>query len=229
VTLLNDKKHLLIVEDDRRLSYINSRALEVTGYEVHTAFTLAEARQQLSEAAPDVILLDVKLPDGSGVDFCREIRTVTSAYIIFLTSVSDYDSELDGLLAGGDDYLRKPYGIDLLRARVAKGLRQNLPPGSQVISRGPLELHIMSAQAFLNDQDMLLTQKEFALLLLLVQNEEKTLSKEFLYETVWNQPVNDDARAVKAHLSNVRKKLSGSGYSVTVSRGEGYCFEKSFE
>lgn len=112
------KPLVLIVEDDKSLNLINRRALESEGYAVQSAYALAEARETLSRLDPDVILLDIKLPDGSGIDLCREIREKTGAQIIFLTSVTEAGFELEAFRAGGNDYIRKPYGIDLLRERV---------------------------------------------------------------------------------------------------------------
>jgi DNA-binding response OmpR family regulator len=164
----NNKPLILIVEDDKRLSQINRRALESEGYEVKTAFTLSEARLQLADSEPDVILLDVKLPDGIGFDFCREIRERAAAHIIFLTSVTESEGEMEGLVSGGDDYLRKPYGIDLLRIRVQKALQNGRR--AEAIVRGSLTLDMVSGQGYIDGTDLCLTQKEFAVLLLLVLN-----------------------------------------------------------
>ena len=117
---MTDKKLVLIVEDNENLSDTCCRALIAAEYEVQTAFTLAEARQRLESAVPNVILLDVNLPDGSGIDFCREIRASVSAFIFFLSSLSDFEYEFKCLEAGGDDFLLKPFSIDLLRSRVAR-------------------------------------------------------------------------------------------------------------
>jgi DNA-binding response OmpR family regulator len=131
---------------------------------------------------------------------------------------------LEGLTAGGDDYLRKPYGRKLLLERVKKGLRHAKKLDRQ-IKHGSLTLDLRSDQAFNKGKDMLLTHKEFALLLLFVQNEGRAMSAEHLYEIVWGQPMNRDANAVKNQVYNLRKKLAGSGYTITAVYREGYCFE----
>jgi two-component system alkaline phosphatase synthesis response regulator PhoP len=219
------KPRILIVEDDRRLSLINSRALESEGYEVKAVFTLNEARFMLEETAPDVILLDVKLPDGSGFDLCREIRERTAAHIIFLTSVTETEGELEGLVAGGDDYLRKPYGIALLRERVRKALQKERK-APQFITRGSLTLYIVAAQAFVGGEDLRLTRREFAALLLLAQNEGKMLSAEYIYEKAWGQPMAGDKNAVQMVLSRLRNKIESAGYTIVTHRGKGCVFEK---
>jgi DNA-binding response OmpR family regulator len=91
---------------------------------------------------------------------------------------------------------------------------------------GPLMIDVLSGKAFINGADMLLTQKEFALLVMFTQNEGRCMSVEYVYEKVWGQPMNNNTGAVKNQLSNLRKKLEGSGYTVSSTRGEGYCFER---
>jgi len=129
---MNDKKLVLIVEDDENLSDICCRALIDAEYEVLTAFTLAEARQRLESAAPNVILLDVNLPDGSDIDFCREIRKTISSRtsrIIIMTAKSDLNAWFRWIYAGANDRLVKPFDNELLLARVAKCLRKRINVG----------------------------------------------------------------------------------------------------
>ena len=218
---------VLLVEDNARLNEINRRALELSGYAVLSAQSLAQARGHLSQHDPQVILLDVNLPDGDGMTFCGEIRETTDAHILFLTISAGDEDKVRGLFSGGDDYITKPYKMEEMLARVAAAMRRRaMARPSHTITKGPLVLDTMSDGAYLNGKDMQLTKREFGLLRLLVQNEGRTLSKEYLYEMVWKLPVNDDVRTVMTHISSLRKKLAGSGYAITMSRGEGYCFEK---
>jgi DNA-binding response OmpR family regulator len=221
----NTKPLILIVEDDDKLNMVNRRALESEGCEIKIAYNLKEARFLIEDADPDVILLDVKLPDGSGFDFCREIRDKSTSHIIFLTSVKEKEGELEGLTCGGDDYLRKPYGIDLLRERVKIGLKKEkkLP---QEVKRGPFTLNIVSSQCFANGRDMLLNPKEFAVLLLLAQNERKTLSAEYIYEKAWGPHMVMDKNTIQATISRLRAKLEPYGYTICHYRGKGYAFEE---
>ena len=222
-------KLILLVEDNKQLNFINRKALTLVGYRVMTALNLAEARKCLAQQPPDAIVLDILLPDGNGVDFCREIRQSIAAPILFLTSVEGIENALEGIHAGGDDYLNKPYSLDMLQARIEAFWRRDEISSrlrSDVLACHPLTLDIVAARAFLSGADMLLTQKEFSLLLLLAQNEGRVLSREFLYEKVWMQPAGDDDKSLKAHLSNLRKKLAGSRCSITSQRGEGYLFAR---
>jgi DNA-binding response OmpR family regulator len=167
------------------------------------------------------------LPDGNGLDFLAELRGVCAAPVLFLTAKTEKEDKLAGLRAGGNDYITKPYDIDELRERVSAFLRlirdKGKPPDR--IAFGSLTFDLISNQAFADGRDILLTQKEFALLLFLAQRKGEVFSAEHLYEKVWNASAAGDSRAVKYQLSNLRKKLAGSGYTVVAERGEGYRFE----
>jgi DNA-binding response OmpR family regulator len=181
-----------------------------------------------------LILLDVKLPDGNGIELCREIRTSTKLVaipVLFLTAVEDGESEMEGLSAGGNDYLRKPYNIDFLCRKVANMLSLQASHAHRIISEqesfaiGPLRFELVSNQVFCNDKDLLLTQKEFAVLFFLAKNERKTLSSEHIYEKVWGWPLKESVATFKVRMSNLKKKLSSETDSVLIetTRGEGYC------
>jgi len=226
--MMNDKT-ILLVEDDRNLNDINRIALETDGYTVHAAFNLKHARELLERHTPNLIILDVKLPDGTGFDFCKEVRSNTkyaAIPILFLTSVTDDEGELEGLRSGGSDYLRKPYGIELLRMRVNNLLKLRESQAIQDIMRGPLTLKVKTMMAYLSGRDMGLMPKEFTLLLALLENEGQVLSAEYIYETVWEAPMNDNKEALKFQIKSLRPKLEGSGYIINSIYGKGYRFEK---
>ena len=126
---MHKKKLVLIVEDNEDLNDTCCRALKSAEYEVQTAFTLAEARERLESAEPSVILLDVNLPDGSGIAFCREIRNAISSRVILMPVTSDLSIGFACIAAGGDDYLSKPFDIELLLERVEKCLRRSISAG----------------------------------------------------------------------------------------------------
>lgn len=228
---MNEGKTILLVEDNRHLNAINSRALRLAGYRVLTALSLKEARERLAEAEPDAIVLDILLPDGNGVDFCREIRERIAAPILFLTSVTGVEQALEGIRAGGDDYLNKPFHIELLLARIEAfwrrdAIQQRRNPAT-ALTRGPLTLNPATGVALLHGEDMQLTGREFALLLLLMRNEGRALTAGYLYETIWNLPLVGDPNALKTAVSRLRKKLEGSGFGIIAKRGVGYRFGPS--
>jgi DNA-binding response OmpR family regulator len=222
-------KTILCVEDEPKILDNNRAALTQAGYVVLTAENLAQAREHLSKCTPGAIVLDIMLPDGNGLEFLKELRAGGSKIpVIMLTAWSESFNIAKGLRAGANDYLGKPFEYEVLLARV-EALFRNVEQIPEVVERGPLKLDITAGRAFLNNVDMLLTQKEFSLLLLFAQNEKRAMSAEYLYEKVWRQAIGDDNRTLKKHLSNLRKKLEdgNSGYKIIATRGEGYCFEKT--
>ena len=225
---MESKGIVLLVEDNPGLNAANARALGLSGYEVYAVLTLAEAQEQLAKVNPDVILLDVMMPDGDGFEFCDAIRHKTSAHIIFLTAKVMYADRIRGLYSGGDDYITKPFHPEELMARIAAAMRRRSmdKTPTKMITKGSLTLDVISAQAFVDGRDLILTQKEFALLLLLVQNEDTTISAEQIYESVWRQPLNKDKNALQTAFSKLRGKLEQTGYDIISHRGKGYEFRK---
>jgi DNA-binding response OmpR family regulator len=224
-----NKGQILIVEDDERLSTINKYLLESEGYSVLTALTLNEARLLMASNNPDLIILDVMLPDGRGIDFCREIRSNTNAHIVFLTAITDAVSEMEGLEAGGDDYLRKPYGMELLCKRVEIGLRLKKKANQEarrLITRGSLTIDPIAERAYIDEKDLLLAHKEIMLLVYLVENEGQAIGVEELYSKVWDKQTAADKNALQVVVSRVRKKIESSGYSIYLKREKGYSFEQ---
>ena len=117
--------HILLVEDDTDIMRINREFLEHEGYTVHCADSVQAASFQLEESIPDLVLLDVMLPDGNGMDFCRLLREKTQAPVIFLTARDESDSVIMGFRNGGDDYITKPYDLNVLKARIEAQLRRS--------------------------------------------------------------------------------------------------------
>ena len=254
-----NRKTILLVEDNERITSGNKWLFERQGYETVSALNLSEARALVSELRPDAIVLDIMLPDGSGLDFMRELREGNNSGIpiLLLTGLTTKEDILNGLKSGGDDYLTKPYDFDELLARVEALLRRSARV-PEVITRGRLTLDVTAGVAGVAGPpgtagssgaggvavasgvpgvgsasgagapvtDLLLTQKEFALLLVFVQNEGRSVSAEYLYEKVWKAPMSKDDSALKNAVSKLRKKLAGSGYKISSERGAGYILER---
>lgn len=228
MTMKGEKgKQLLLIEDNEKIMHGNRRLFGLAGFETAAALTLAEARASIAANRPDAIVLDIMLPDGSGLDFMRELRESENAGIpiLLLTGLITPEDIIRGLTSGGDDYLTKPYDFPILLARVEALLRrsQRVP---EVITKGLLSLDIAAGVAMLDGRDLLLNKKEFALLLLFLQNPERCIGGEYLYEKVWNAPMTGNTQALKSTITRLRTKLSGSGWNIAASRGEGYIFER---
>ncbi len=220
-----NEKLILLVEDNEKIMQGNERMLRRRGYGVVMALTLGEARKELEARVPDLIVLDIMLPDGSGLDFMAELRQHSKVPILLLTGLTTPEDVVRGLTSGGDDYLSKPYDFGVLLARVEALLRraEQIP---EKLTRDRLSLDVGAGAATLDGVDLLLTQKEFALLLLFAQNTGRFISAEYLYEKVWKQPMAGDSQAFRKTLHRLREKIKGSGWLIEVSRGEGYSFER---
>ncbi len=224
---------ILLVEDDKNIQRINRRILEREGFTVLCAGTLEDAQAQLSDHRPDAMVLDIMLPDGNGLDFCSEIRQFTSAPVLFLTALDEKSEIIEGLLSGGNDYITKPYDVDEFVARIKAQIRlarmnRREAEEQRTLVRDTLTLDLFAQRAYLDGKDMLLTQKEYSLLLLLARSGEEPLSSEYLYQTVWNMPMAADNRTLKKHISTVRRKMEEGNCKYTISAvyGKGYTFER---
>jgi DNA-binding response OmpR family regulator len=129
-----------------------------------------------------------------------------------------------GLKAGGDDYLAKPYDDNVLLARIESLLRRTESRVPKTLTKGHLSLDTIARRAYIDNNDLLLTHKEFACLLMLAQNEGHIISAGTIYEQIWNQKLDDDKNTLKATISSLRKKIEPSGYAINVLREQGYTF-----
>lgn len=224
-------KLILMVEDNTAVLRLNQKVLETNNFTVKTASTLAEAEAVLESCEVNLILLDIKLPDGSGLDFCHTIRSHTSVPILMLSSLRTSQDVISGLLSGGDDYMTKPYKVDELVARIISLLRREELSGREnrqvIITCENLKLDTVSLRAYLDGNDLQLTPKEFALLLYMVKNKDKIISAEQIYKEVWNLLSNRDTRLLWTHFSKLRSKLEKHGenpFDISAVKGKGYVF-----
>ena len=226
---MESKKTVLLVEDNIGLNDANSQALKLRGYTVLTAENLEQAREQLTQVSPDVILLDVMLPDGSGFDFCNEIRDKTKAYIIFLTARTTHEDMVLGITGGGDSYITKPFHPEEMLVKVDAAVRRRELEKAAVKTHtfANMTLDIVTGQAFIDGVDLMLTKKEFSLLLVFTQNEGTLLSPDFLFKEVWNLPFFVYDKTLRRHISELRGKLEAGNckYTVNAIYSKGYRFE----
>ena len=226
---LEPKGTVLLVEDNKQILTANRWILETRGCKILCAETLAEAREVLSRETPDLAVLETTLPDGDGLAFLSELRSICKIPVLFLTSKNDQEEILEGLRAGCNDYITKPYKIEEFCARVESALAWEMSKRGEVptkITKGALTLDVFSSQAYINDQILYLTKTEFKLLCLFMQNEGKVIAFETIYEAIWKRPIGDDKKAVQAAVKRFRQKLEPTGYDVYAVRGKGYVFEK---
>lgn len=197
---------ILLLEDDAALAGGIALALRAFG-RIVSCYDLAAARQALAAQRFDLLLLDVNLPDGSGLDLCREVRQSSSVPILFLTARDAEYDEVAGLEAGADDYIIKPFSLAVLRARVSAALRRTAAPDTEVFQCGPLTLDF-SRQIFLRDGAALtLSRTEQRLLHLFVRNPGRTLSRSLLLERVWDGGEFVDENTLSVTIRRLRQKL----------------------
>lgn len=217
---------ILLIEDNRDIMKINRSTLTMHGYYILEAETMEQGREILKKENVDLIILDIMLPDGSGLDFCEELRRDSDIPILFLSALVKNQDIVNGLIKGGDDYLTKPYDLDVLVARVKALLRRVLRKPEPVITVDSMTLNTISQRVTVNGKDITLAPKEFAILLYLVQNEGHIAQAQQLYEAAWGQPMMDDPNAVRVAVSRLRKKIEPDGFKISIIRGLGYRFEK---
>ena len=202
------KARILIVEDEANILAINKKHLEKQGYDVITAQSLAEASSAVWEYPPDLVLLDVLMPDGSGFDFCRSVKEITTAPIIFLTCMNSDADVLRGFSAGGDDYITKPYNLDELSVRIVAMLRRGRFSGAGRIEIPPLYIDLLNGRVTLCGENIVLSQKELQLLSCLASSIGQEFTSRELYELVWDASEDmPTGTTVKSHISRLRRKL----------------------
>ncbi len=223
------KIKILIVEDETDILALNTRHLEAQGYEVIKASTLAQARAAIWERPPDLVLLDVLLPDGIGYDFCAEIRKTTKAPIIYLTCMTGNDDVIHGLSNGGDDYITKPYNLDVLSARVMAQLRRAGFGSIGRIELPPLTIDLAKGKVTLFEEEIVMSPKEMQLLAYLADNAGLAFTAEELYSRVWDDDSSTKVNTVRVRLSNIRTKLGlddNSPFELLFTSDKRYVFQK---
>jgi DNA-binding response OmpR family regulator len=218
---------------------LNEKWLKRSGFDTLCAETLTEAKKILETKSPDLVVLDILLPDGNGLEWLPEYKRLCEAPVLFCSSRNEDKHILQGLEVGGDDYIPKPYNVDILVARIKviwrkeqenrERMRAVLASRTpeRVIERGPLKLDILASRAYMNGTDMNLTPKQYALLFTLILNEGCEVSAKELYESVWGMPANDNTHVIKDHISKMRNKLGINEFTaitITSGYGSGYRF-----
>ena len=224
-------KTLLLVEDDLEVQDFNTQLLEHEGFTVSAAATLIEARDKLENGLrPDAIILDIGMPDGSGLDFLRTFRKTSNIPVLLLTGYTTNEDVVQGFQSGCDDYLTKPYEFKVLLVRILRLLKSAGQVPDRIVAgqRGDIVIEVLHSKASINGMDLLLGEKkEFALFIFFAQHENQVMKLEHLYEKVWGMPLNKDTTAIRNAIRRLRDKLDGSGYTIKTSYGNGYFFTKT--
>jgi DNA-binding response OmpR family regulator len=219
------QQSILIVEDEASIASFVALYLKNAGYTVKRAATGAEALGSVAQARPDLIVLDLMLPDIDGVDLCRRIRQRSDVPILMLTARDEDVDKIIGLEVGADDYLTKPFNPRELVARVKSILRRAAPAErrgeSRVMQHGALSVDAGRREVRVGEEEVQLAPKEFDLLWELLDHRGLVLTRDQLLERVWGYTFAGDTRTVDVHVRQVRRKLGDASPIVTVW-GVGY-------
>ena len=223
-------KKILIVEDDQLLNRTLAYNLTSDGYEVISVFNFDSAVRKLRENEFDVALLDINLPDGSGLDLCEEIRNRGQhTYIIFITAKDTENDTVTGFNIGADDYISKPFSLREVAARVKAVLRRTRQTETErapeQIAYKSLVLDIIKKKVSIDGEEAPLTKKEFEILLLLLQNKGRVFSREDILSRIWSDEVYVLDRTIDVNITRLRKKIGIYGKCIVTRLGYGYCFE----
>ena len=226
-------KTILVVEDDGDLCTLLDYNLSRSGYRVELLHRLEGGLERAQKLRPDLIILDVMLPDGDGFDFCRKLRAepaIAGVPILFLTARGEEVDRVLGLEIGGDDYITKPFSPRELMARVKAHLRRRDDKTETAMVAGPIRVDSISRRAYVNDRLVTLTATEFRLLEFFLANPGKVFSREQLLESIWGQSTHVTPRNVDVHIRRLRERIEetpDNPQRIQTVRGFGYRFETS--
>jgi two-component system KDP operon response regulator KdpE len=198
---------VLVVDDEPQILRALRTSLRGAGYEVETAETGAAALAAAALRPADVVILDLVLPDGTGIDVCRELRTWTSVPVVVLSAIGEEREKVAALDAGADDYVTKPVGIDELLARLRAVLRRTVPSGEPVIELGELSVDLEKRSVSVAGRPVHLTPHQFELLRVLALNRGKLLTHRALLQEVWGPGYGSESNLLHVNVSQLRRKI----------------------
>lgn len=196
---------ILLVEDDRELSCLLTDFLRAEGYTVSSVDSGERALQLFEQYGARLVVLDVNLPDLSGFAVCSRLRESTDTPILIVSARTDKEDKLSGLDLGADDYIEKPYDIDILIAKIKGIFRRRYQ--RDMISASGVTLNLADRTATVDGKPTELTSKEFELLSLLMQNKDKVMKKEYLFSCVWGSDSDSELQTLHVHINRLRQKL----------------------
>ncbi len=230
----NNKNKILLVEDDKKISQVKVTLLESNSYQVITASSCSEGILLFLSHSPDLVILDLGLPDGDGTKVIDKIRTEHLTPILILSARVDDSDKVDALDRGANDYVTKPFSSPELLARLRVLLRTNqhraergkLPDG--LFMQGPLAINYNARQIFYNKKEIRLTQTEYNILTVLTESPGKMRTYSSIIREVWGQSDEGSIKKLQVNMANIRKKFGvgiGEKWFITNELGVGYRFD----
>lgn len=220
---------VLLVEDEEKLARFIKRGLEATGYTVDTVKDGKQAESQIQFGSYDCVVLDVMLPEQDGITTCQHVRDKgILTPIIMLTAKSVLEDKLAGLGAGADDYLTKPFEFEELKARIHSLLRRTEQPITEVLSCGSLRMDTTAHRVYVDETEVPLTHKEYAVLEQLLRHKNQVLTREQILDHCWGYEFDSFSNVVDVYIKRVRKKLEKISNAIFIQtiRGVGYTIQE---
>lgn len=220
-------KTVLIADDDPHIRQVVSYALKQEGLEVAEAADGAEAIARFGEVEPDLVVLDVGMPEADGLDVCRQIRKTHQTPILFLSARDEEIDRILGLEIGGDDYVGKPFSPRELTARVKAILKRAGPapePEDEVLTHGALRLAPAQHEAFFQEEPLALTPLEFSILAAMIRKRDRVVTRDDIQGGAYKMNVHVSGRTIDSHVRNIRQKLTAAGVGASIETVHGVGF-----
>lgn len=219
---------ILVVDDDPEIVSFLKRGLIYEGYTVDTAGDGVEALSQASDKEPDLVILDIMLPEIDGLEVSKRLRQASDVPILMLTAKGTVADRVTGLDSGADDYLVKPFAFDELLARVRALLRRHQPTEGEVLLFGELSLDTATREVRFGDDLIELTTQEFDLLELLMRHPRQVLKRDVIYDRIWGYDFEGESNVIEVYISYLRSKLETHGHPrlIHTVRGIGYVLKE---
>ena len=219
---------ILLVEDNKELSTLLADFLRADGYTVSARPDGEKALSLFEKYGARLVLLDINLPGIDGFAVCRHIREKDNTPIIFLTARLDKEDKLNGIISGADDYIEKPYDIDILLAKIKGIFKRRL--AIDTLTDGEITLDLANEAVFKNGEKLNMTAKEFELLKMLIENKGQTLTKEYLFDRIWGADSESEPQTLTVHIKWLRQKIERDPKDpkrILTVWGKGYRYESA--
>ena len=218
---------IIVVEDNEEIGTLLSDFLKAEGYDTYLEVSGEEALAVYEDEGAKLVVLDIMLPGMDGFAICSRIREKDNTPVIIVSAKGTKEDKLNGLMLGADDYMEKPYDIDILLAKINGIFKRRY--GADELTDGDIRLNRSARTAFFRDEPLMLTGKEFDLLCYLIENKGKVLSKEQIFNEIWGNDSESELQTLTVHIKRLREKLkdgSGGQERIATVWGVGYRYEE---
>ena len=220
----NNKYKVLIIEDEQNINNLLDTLMQANGYQTIIATSCGSGLMMYASHRPDIVILDLGLPDKDGISFLTEIRKTDFTPVIVLSARSDEKDKVEALNLGANDYVTKPFGMMELVSRVRALLRRAAKPAAEdkLFTAGSLAVDVKRRAVTVDGEPVILTYKEFELLCYLLENRGVVLSRDQILTKIWDYNYSGETRTVDVHIRTLRQKLGDAGALIETVRGVGY-------